>query len=150
MQKVFVYFFSAFPFIQIKTVFHQNCLGLQFWINQSPVQNCFLTREVFFYYHEMFFPMHGLAFSWVQLCQNGQLYVNCKMEPSMRFHIVLLPMESITESGPVFSLGFLLVWQSIFQVCQCQKTVKMCPTLCGDAIFYWEDKKAKRQTRVYT
>lgn len=47
MQHVFVYFLSAFLFVQ--TLFHQICSHLQFSVNQSPGQNCFLMREALFF-----------------------------------------------------------------------------------------------------
>lgn len=117
----FVYLLSVFFFVQ--TLFHQICSGLQFWVNQSPGQNCFLTREVLFYFHEMFLPKHGLDFSWIQFCRDGQLYLSCKMDPSKCFHTVLPSVESFAECGSVSLLWFLLLWQFIFQVCQCWKNI---------------------------
>lgn len=143
MQHVFVYFLSTFLLYKFySTRFAQV---YSFHPTSPPGQNCFLTREVLFYFHETFLPKHGLDFSWIQLCQDGQLYVSCKMEPSKCFYTVLLSVESFAESGSVSLLGFLLVWQFIFQVCPCWKTVEKQLIFCGNVIFYWEDKKTKRQ-----
>lgn len=77
--------------------------------------------------------------------QDGQLYVSCKMEPSKYFPTVLLSVESFAESGSVSLLWFLLLWQFIFQVCQCWKTVKKHLLFCGDVIFFFEDKTKSQE-----
>lgn len=94
--------------------------------------------------------MHGLAFLPVQLCQNGQLSVCYKMEPTKCFLIAQPHMESIIESRPIFSLELLLVWQSIFQVHlvleDSEKTSHCCYVLlCLGMWFFYSEDKTKSQ-----
>lgn len=135
MQQVLARFLSAFPLMRLKTVSSTRFAQVCSFESASPQSTIAFWpgRSVLLPWNAL--SRDGLAFSRVQLRQNGQLYVSWKPEPSKGFHIVLLPMESVSESGRAFALGFLLAWQSILRVRQRWRTARKPLTLCGDVIF---------------